>query len=132
MLSVSNRCVDATKIDPQGDLLDQCPVLNPVLANLHYNWPVQRIQPRVPVAPADTYLVVFRDVEDEIQFMEGNAFTARLLTLLEPGTLTGRAALEIVADESRHPNLALLIEGGLATLQNLHARGAVLGTVRAA
>lgn len=132
MLSVSNRAVDETGIDPHGDLLDQRPILNPVLANLRYRWPVQRVQPRVPVTPAETCLLVFRDAEDQIRFMEGNAFTARLLALLESGTMTGRAALDTVADESRHPNPALLIEGGVATLQNLHARGAILGTARAA
>lgn len=132
MLSVSSRAVDGTGIDPDGDLLDQWPVLNPVLANLRYRWPVQRIQPRVRIAPADTCLLVFRDAQDQIQFMESNAFTARLLSLLEPGTITGRAALQMVAEESRHPDLELLIQGGYATLQNLQARGAILGTMRPA
>lgn len=132
MLSVSHRSVDESGIDPRGDLLDQRPVLNPVLANLRYRWPVQRIQPRVRIAPAETCLLVFRDAGDQIQFMESNAFTARLLTLLESGRITGRAALQTVADESHHPNPELLIQGGLATLQNLHARGAILGTARTA
>lgn len=129
-LSVSNRSVDETGIDTQGNLLDQRPVLNPVLANLRYRWPVQRIRPRARITPAETCLLVFRDAGDQIQFMQSNAFTARLLALLEPGTLTGRTALQTVADESRHPRPQLLIEGGLATLQNLHARGAILGTAR--
>lgn len=130
MLSVSNRAVDQTDIDVHGGLLDQRPVLNPVLANLRYRWPVQRIQPRVAIAPADTCLLVFRDADDQIQFMESNAFTARLMTLLEPGTITGRTALQTVAEESRHPHPAMLIEGGLSMLQNLRTRGAILGTAR--
>ncbi len=130
MLSVSNRSVDEARMDPHGDLLDQRPVLNPVLANLRYRWPVQRIEPGMRVAPADTCLLVFRDDEDQIQFMESNAFTARLVGLLESGTITGRVALQTVAEESRHPSPELLVQGGLTTLQTLHIRGAILGTTR--
>ena len=125
-LSVSNRTPDWTRIATDGDLLDQRPVLNPVLANLFYRWPVQRIRPRADIAPADTYLLVFRDAGDQIQFVEINAFTARLVNLLEPGTLTGRAALARIATESHHP-LPAVMQGGASTLQNLHARGAILG-----
>ena len=132
MLSISNRAVDEAGIDVHGDLLDQRPVLNPVLANLSYRWPVHRIGPREKVTAENTWLLVFRDDEDQIQFMQSNAFTARMLALLEQGDMTGRAALQAIADESRHPQPELLIQGGLATLQSLHHRGAILGTVREA
>lgn len=128
MLSVSNRAVDATQMDADGDLLDQRPVLNPVLANLHYHWPVQRIRPRTVVPRADTFLLVFRDREDQIQFIETNAFTARLLALLEDGNQTGRAALLAIASESGHVDPGAVMAGGLTMLQNLRARGAILGT----
>lgn len=125
-LSVSSRTPDWARIATEGDLLDQRPVLNPVLANLFYRWPVQRIRPRADIAPADTCLLVFRDAGDQIQFVEINAFTARLVNLLEPGTLTGRAALAHIATESHHP-LPTVMQGGASTLQNLQARGAILG-----
>ena len=128
VLSVSNRSVDRTVIDPHGDLLNQRPVLNPVLANLRYHWPVQRIQPGMRITPAETYLLVFRDSDDQIQFIETNAYTARLLTLLERKDSTGRAALQTIVEESGHANPERMIQGGLATLQNLHVRGAILGT----
>lgn len=127
-LAVSNRSLDGEHIEVKGDLLHGRPVLNPVLANLCYQWPVQRISPRRKATPAETYLLVFRDAEDLIQFIEINVFTARLLKLLEPGNLTGEAALQAVATESQHPNLALVIQGGLATMQNLQERGVILGT----
>ena len=82
------------------------------------------------IAPADTWMLVFRDAAEHIQFSEINAFTARLLGLLEPGTLSGQAALETVARESRHPDPAQLMAGGLAILQTLHARGAILGVAQ--
>ena len=128
VLSVSNRSVDCS-VDAAGDLLDGVPLLNPVLANLRYDWPVHHIAPRRKMQPADTYLLVFRDAANQVQFIEINAFTARLLTLLEPGKLSGRAALEQVADESRHPDRALLLQAGGTLLDDLHARGAIFGSV---
>ncbi|MDP3123869.1 MAG: DUF2063 domain-containing protein, partial [Thiobacillus sp.] len=88
--------------------------------------------PRRKVLPAETHLLVFRDAEDTVQFSEINAFTARLLTLLEPGTLTGRAALQQIADESRHPDPALVVQAGGALLDDLRTRGAILGAARPA
>jgi hypothetical protein len=126
VLSVSNRSADR-EVDAEGDLLDSVPLLNPLLANLRYDWPVQRIAPRRRIQPAETFLLVFRDAGDEVQFSEINAFTARLLTLLESGTLSGRAALLQIADESRHPDPNLIMQAGAALLQDLCARGAILG-----
>lgn len=127
VLSVSNRSVDGT-LEAAGDLLDGVPVLNPVLANLRYDWPVHRIAPRRKAQPAETFLLVFRDADDTVQFSEINAFTARLLNLLESGALSGRAALETIASESRHPDPALVIQAGGALLADLRTRGAILGT----
>jgi uncharacterized protein len=129
VLSVSSRAVERA-FDAEGDLMQGVPLLNPVLANLRYDWPVQRIAPRRKVQPAETFLLVFRDAEDAIQFSEINAFTARLLTLLEPATLSGRAALERIATESRHPDPELILQGGAGLLQDLRARGAILGACK--
>lgn len=129
MLAVSNRNVERA-FDAAGDLIAGVPLLNPVLANLRYDWPVQRIAPRRKVQPAETYLLVFRDADDAVQFSEINAFTARLLVLLEPGTLSGRAALERIAIESRHPDPALILQAGGALLGDLRARGAILGSAQ--
>ena len=127
VLSVSTRSADRA-FDPAGDLRDGVPLLNPVLANLRYDWPVHRIAPRRKTQPAETHLLVFRNADDQIQFSEINAFTARLLTLLEPGSVSGRAALEQIADESRHPDRALMVQAGGALLDDLRARGAILGS----
>ncbi len=127
VLSVSNRSADQA-FDPAGDLLDGVPLLNPVLANLRYDWPVHLIAPRRKMQPAETFLLVFRDAADQVQFNATNAFTARLLTLLEPGSLSGRAALEQIAEESRHPDRALIVQAGGALLDDLRARGAIRGS----
>ncbi|MFO7542176.1 MAG: putative DNA-binding domain-containing protein [Thiobacillus sp.] len=127
VLSVSNRSVEGP-VDPAGDLIDGKPILNPVLANLRYDWPVHRIAPRRRIQPVETFLLVFRDAADQVQFSEINAFTARLLTLLEPGDSTGRVALETLASESRHPDPALILQAGGALLADLHRRGVIVGS----
>ncbi len=129
VLSVSNRDIDGA-VDAAGDLFEAVPVLNPVLANLRYDWPVHRIAPRRKIQPAVTHLLVFRDPVDQIQFSEINAFTARLLTLLEAGTQSGRAVLESIAAESRHPDPDLVLQTGRALLSDLRDRGAILGVLQ--
>ncbi|ARO86932.1 DUF2063 domain-containing protein [Nitrosospira lacus] len=129
-LSVSMDGPDWDHIDPDGGLLEQRPVLNPVLANLCYRWPVHRIRPRARVMPIETCLLVFRDATDQVQFSEINGFTSRLVSLLETAEHTGQTALEIVAAESRHPSPEVVIQGGLAIMRDLQARGALLGVLR--
>lgn len=126
VLSVSNR-VPERAFDPAGDLMEKVPLLNPVLANLRYDWPVHRIAPRRKFDAAETWLLVYRDANDQVQFNEINAFTARLLNLLEGGARTGRAALDVLAAETRHPDPALVHRAGSALLDDLRTRGAVLG-----
>lgn len=127
VLSVSNRMPDRAA-DPAGDLMQGRPLLNPVLANLRYDWPVHRIAPRRKIQPAETFLLVYRDADDTVRFDEINAFTARLLALLEDGSRSGRAALDMLAAESRHPDPALIVRAGEALLEDLRQRGAVLGS----
>lgn len=127
VLSVSTEAPDRAMVDATGNLLEGRPALNPVLANLYYHWPVHRLGPRFPAARADTYLLVFRDAGDQVCFVEINAFTARLISLLETEEHTGQAALEIIAAESRHPSPQVVVQGGLDILRDLQVRGALLG-----
>ncbi len=127
VLSVSNRTPEGA-VEVSGDLLEDAPVLNPVLANLRYDWPVHRIAPRRRIEPAETFLLVYRDAGDEVRFSEINAFTARLLRLLDTGRLGGRVALEMIAAESRHPDPARVIQVGATLLDDLRARGVILGS----
>jgi hypothetical protein len=130
VLATSTDIPEWEVIDPDGSLLEQRPILNPVLANLHYGWPVHRIAPRVRVSAAETYLLVFRDASNQIQFMEINAFTSRLIHLLESAEHSGGTTLEIIIKETAHPSPEVVIQGGLKIMRDLQARGALLGTFR--
>ena len=130
VLSVSPEIPDWAIIDAKGSLLEGRPVLNPISANLHYHWPVHRLGPRIPAARADTYLLVFRDPDDEVRFIEINAFTSRLINLLDTTEHTGQSALEMIATESRHPSPETVIKGGQEIMRDLLARGALLGVLR--
>jgi len=65
---------------------------------------VHRIGPRIRIAPKETFLLVFRDSNYQIQFTEINAFTSRLLNLLKTASYTGQTALEKIIEEVAIPH----------------------------
>jgi hypothetical protein len=135
-LSVSDEEADPAAADPNGDLMSGIPVVSPLAWNLCYRFPVHRIspdfQPDTPGAEP-THLVVFRDRQDRVGFLEINAVTQRLLALLHenPGW-TGLQAVTRIAEELKHPNPDLVLQTGRALLDDLRERHILLGTRRAA
>jgi uncharacterized protein len=131
-LAVADVLIDMAKVDAQGDLLQGAPVLVPALALLSYDYPVQLISPRFKPKTALTepvHLLVYRDAKDDVQFVEINQVTARLLAILQAGNVTGRQALEKIAIETTHPDPSAIIQFGQAILADLKAQGAILGTL---
>jgi hypothetical protein len=130
-LSVS-EAEPAGAVDPAGDPLDSRPVLASTAWPLSYRYPVHRISPDfVPEEPGDqpTYLLVYRDDDDEVGFIELNPVSARLFALLqEQTTSTGREVLEQIAAELQHPNPGVVVDGGHQILQDWRRRGIVLGS----
>ena len=130
-LDVSNKEAELGKINRAGDLLSGRPALNPVLLLLHYLYAVHRIGPEYrPRRKQPTDLLVFRNLSDQVRFIELNPVSARLVQLLQPGKMSGRAALEQITAEMKHPAPAAVLAGGQEILQNLHLEQAVLGTWR--
>lgn len=120
-------------VNPEGDLLDGVPRVSPLVHVVAYDWPVHRIsadyQPSEPLEQP-VWLVVYRDSADQVRFMEINAVTARLLALLEDETeRNGRAVLEQIATELGAADPDPIIRFGRQTLENLHERDIVPGTV---
>jgi len=128
--------VHARQTDPSGtepDLLDAIPIVSVLVWPLFYCYPVHQIGPEfIPATPGEqtTYLLVYRDSDDEVGFIELNPVSARLLALLQEDTkLSGRQALEQIAAELQHPNPDVVIDGGRQILQEWQQRGIVRGMI---
>jgi hypothetical protein len=106
--------VSEQSIDSMGRLqtpLEEVVVLSPLAWLLSYHFPVHKIgqgfQPCEPGEP--TFLVVYRNREDEVGFMELNSVTARLLELLrDNASATGSEILFQLAGELNMPTEAVL------------------------
>lgn len=113
-----------------GNLLEGKPVVAPAHMLLAYQWPVHRIGADFkPRKSAPVQLVVFRNVDDRVQFAEINPVTSRLLALLADGTTSGRTACLQVAAELQHPNPQVVVDGGAAMLTELKNWGVIYGVV---
>lgn len=124
--------VDLLGIDPAGDLLEGSPAVNPLAWPLAYSFPVHRLSPDyAPGTPpeAPTYLVVYRDLDDDVKFMEINGVTARLLELArsETGKRSGRELLLAIAAELGHPDPDAVVRGGAEILEMLRTHQVILG-----
>jgi hypothetical protein len=135
-LGIATEQPDLSVINKNGHLLNGVPVLSPLAWALTYNYPVHQISPEFsPSEPAQTHLVVYRDSNDEVQFMALNPVSARLLDLLEINqkneTRTcGRQLLIQIANETQHPNPDVVIKGGLHIMEEWLKRDIVLGTYK--
>ncbi len=131
-LLISEEEPDRSGLDPNGDPLAGVPVLSPLAWPLSYRFPVHRIgpdhQPQEPPAEP-THLVVYRNHAERVEFLETNAVTQRLLQLLgEAAGRSGREQLERIAAELHHPDPAQVVAFGAGLLDDLRARGVILGT----
>jgi hypothetical protein len=97
---------------------------------LVYQYPVHKISPdfiptEAPQQP--TFLVVYRDQNDNVGFLETNATTHQLITTIaecdQTTGLNARALLENIAATLQHPNPDTVIKGGFDIIEDLIARG---------
>lgn len=132
-LDVADTDFDELAFDPEGDLLAGMPLVSPLAWSLAYQFPVHRIGPGFqPSEPGTTptYLIVYRNGDDAVRFMETNAVTARLLELLQgPNVSNGQQALELLAQEIGHSDPRQLMAFGADLMQQLREQGIILGTV---
>jgi hypothetical protein len=128
-LDVSQEVLqDAVAVD---DILANLVQLSPLAWLLSYQFPVHRIGPGFRPAVAEeepTYLVVYRDREDTVRFMELNAATARLVELIrDNSTATAGELLVDLAVESGVAEESMLAFGG-EQLEQLIEQSVVLVT----
>ncbi len=131
-LDIAEQDLTELHVDPEGDLLQQLPVVSPLAWSLVYQYPVHKIGPSFqPEQPGEqpTYLVVYRNRTDHVGFMEANAVTARLLELLQGAAAqSGEQVLLQIAEEMQHPNPQQIIEAGLEIMNQLCGLDIILGT----
>lgn len=130
-LDVSPEEFPGSNVVADGDLMAGRPVVSPLAWCLCYQYPVQLIGPTyqpsaLPASP--TWLIVYRNRDQQVRFLESNAVTVRLLQLLEGGRLSGREALQAIAAEMQAVDVAAVVESGRATLEQLHNLDILCGT----
>ncbi len=118
--------------DANGDPIEQAPVASPLAWVLGYSFPVHLIKPDFQplAAPADpTWLLVYRNRDDKVQFQSLQPLAARLLALIQesPGR-TGREHLNALALEIAHPEPESLVPTVRTLLLDWMARDVLLGT----
>ena len=124
--------IPSTGFNPNGNLMQGRPVLSPLAYVVSYQYPVHRISvdwfPAEPPAVA-TFLIVYRDHQDQVRFMEINGVTARLMMVLEENPeFTGKDAVLAVAAELPHLEQSVVMQGGEAALKQLRTSDILLGT----
>lgn len=104
--------------------------LSSLARNLSYTYPVHTIsedyQPQSPLTEP-CYFVVYRDSDDEVQFLSTNAMTALLLSIIEtkPGINLNSLCQE-VAKHAPQFSQEQLYQGALNTLSAMAERGVIV------
>ena len=132
MTSELDEDINWNNIDKDGELLNNQVIISPLAWSLTYQYPVQQIsEDFLPKAPSEqpVYLLVYRDKNDEVHFMELNPLTALLIQLInEDKELTTKQILENIAEQMQHSEPNVVIQGGHQILQDLKKRNIILGT----
>jgi hypothetical protein len=105
------------------NLFNQPIALSPLAWPLAYQYPVHKIAPaflplEAPEQP--TFLIVYRNSEDDVNFIEITPITYRLLEIIhEHEKPLVEDCLKQVSRESNHPDHELIVAGGLQILKEL-------------
>jgi hypothetical protein len=129
-LAYADENIDWAQIDTDADLLDSPVAFVPAMALLSYDYPVHQISPEnIPVSAleASLNLLVFRDAQDNVKFVELNPMTAALIEDLQDGQLSARQALIGIASVMDFDDVDAIVDFGLDVLNDLKSQGAILG-----
>jgi len=131
LVEIDERDIADYPHDPDGDLVAGRPLVSPVALPLVYRFDVHRIgpdyQPDEPPAQT-TCLIVSRNREDKVGFMEANGPTLRLLEVLkENPAYTGLDALKVIAELFPPEARETVIAAGAGMLRALRERDVILG-----
>ncbi|BFM21415.1 HvfC family RiPP maturation protein [Gilvimarinus japonicus] len=107
----------------ENGLLDSSIEVSELLWCLNYQYPVHRLGPDYqPSEPPSepTFLLVYRNRADSVEFIHSNAVTVRLLQKLQAAPTSGRAALTQLAEEIAFADLDRFIALGESILLELY------------
>ncbi|WP_406828157.1 DUF2063 domain-containing protein [Microbulbifer sp. ARAS458-1] len=114
--------------------LERAPVVSPLAWSLSYQYPVHEIGPAYqPAEPAAeiTCLVVYRNRQDDVRFMEANPATLHLLQLMEQAQETNRVCAQDLilqlAQDMQHPEPRQLLGFGAELLQKMYQLDIIAG-----
>jgi uncharacterized protein len=130
-VAIDETRLDGIPVAAAGDLLHTRLVLNPVHQLVTYRYPVHAIGSafRPEAAPArPTQLLAFRDRAGNFGVLDLNDVAVRLFCALRaPGAPAASEVLAALARELRHPDPAVVRQGGLQLLERWQARDVILG-----
>ena len=129
-LSISKEEISANTDAFITNLAEETIALSALAWPLVYQFPVQQISPSfLPETSPEhaTYLLVYRNIDDEVNFIQIPPMTYRLLQLIQNNnSVSCNDCLMQVAKESAHPEPKIIIDAGLQVLQNLAEKNIVL------
>ena len=115
---------DKTKV------LDNIPLVSPTAWRFLYQFAVHRIGPQFQpqeAGPNPTALIVYRNRDLQVHFMESNPLTLRLLDILDTQQHSGREAIVKLAEEISHPQPESLVDFGSDILVELYKKDIISG-----
>lgn len=134
-LTLDEHDVADVEHDPDGDLLIGVPIVSPTARVLAYRYPVHRISAAYrPDAPSEqpVLLLLVRDRNDDVRFLEIDALSALLIERLQTNrNASGNECLAALLRDIGRTDDTGLHASGVAILQRLRERDAILGTRRA-
>lgn len=114
--------------DANADLAAAVPVLAAAAQGYLYRYPVHTISESNPNPdPQETALIVYRNRQDEVQFIASNPLTLALLAQLQLQPSSGKACIEQVLNAAGQPLTDAALQGGLAIFEQWRQQGLILG-----
>ena len=116
----------------EAHVLDDMALISPLAWRLSYRYPVHKMGPgyvEQELKDTDplTFLIVYRNRDLKVGFIESNAVTFRLLDIIESDALSGRAAILKLATEIQHSDLKSLLAFGAEVLYSLAGKDVIYG-----
>lgn len=130
-LAVGTQQTETIKLSKKMDLLNEMPVLAPAHMLLEYDYAVHKISKRKPPKDTEkTYLLVFRNNEHRVKFIELNPMTFQLLTLIQKNEITGEQTLAMLAEGTGYSDTDAMIRFGKEILADLTDQQAIIGSMK--